>query len=97
MSKKSTDTNPDGPAADPVNFEAALEELEQLVAKMEDGELTLDESLKAFERGVALTRQCQTALAEAELTVQALTKDGQLQNLDFAADASMDHKSPDDA
>ena len=57
-----------------VNFEAALEELEQLVERMETGELSLEESLKAFERGVALTRDCQKALKDAELRVQALTE-----------------------
>ena len=57
-----------------VNFEAALEELEQLVERMETGELTLEESLKAFERGVVLTRDCQKALKDAELRVQALTE-----------------------
>lgn len=60
------------------HFEAALEELESLVAKMESGDLSLDESLKAFERGVALTRQCSTALKEAELKVQTLTQEGDL-------------------
>ena len=57
-----------------LNFEAALEELEQLVERMETGELSLEESLRAFERGVALTRDCQKALKDAELRVQALTE-----------------------
>ena len=57
-----------------LNFEAALEELEQLVERMETGELSLEESLKAFERGVALTRDCQKALKDAEVRVQALTE-----------------------
>jgi exodeoxyribonuclease VII small subunit len=59
----------------PYDFEAALEELEALVERMESGDLTLEESLTAFERGVALTRQCQTALREAELRVKALTEE----------------------
>ena len=50
------------------------EELEQLVERMETGELSLEESLKAFERGVVLTRDCQKALKDAELRVQALTE-----------------------
>jgi len=58
----------------PLNFEAALVELEQLVDRMETGEMSLEESLQAFERGVALTRDCQKALKEAELRVQALTE-----------------------
>jgi exodeoxyribonuclease VII small subunit len=57
-----------------LNFEAALAELEQLVERMETGEMSLEESLQAFERGVALTRDCQKALKEAELRVQALTE-----------------------
>ncbi len=59
-------------------FEAALAALEDIVAQMEGGDLSLDESLAAFERGVALTRQCQQALQAAELKVQALTEDGTL-------------------
>ena len=56
------------------DFEAALAELESLIERMETGELGLEESLKAFERGVALTRECQGALKQAELRVQALTE-----------------------
>jgi exodeoxyribonuclease VII small subunit len=56
------------------DFEAALTELESLIERMETGELGLEESLKAFERGVALTRECQGALKQAELRVQALTE-----------------------
>ena len=59
-----------------INFEAALEELEALVERMETGDLSLEESLRAFERGVALTRDCQRALKDAELRVQALTESG---------------------
>jgi exodeoxyribonuclease VII small subunit len=55
------------------DFEAALAELEALVERMETGELGLEESLAAFERGVVLTRECQAALRDAELRVQALT------------------------
>jgi exodeoxyribonuclease VII small subunit len=68
--------------ADEVKFEAALEELESLVAQMESGNLSLDESLKAFERGIILTRQCSSALKEAELKVQTLTQDGNLVDFD---------------
>jgi len=56
------------------DFEAALEELEQLVARMEEGELPLEESLQQFERGVALTGQCQKALLAAEQKVEILLK-----------------------
>ena len=63
-------------ANEPVDFEAALAELEELVGRMESGTLSLEESLKAFERGVKLTRDCQSALRQAELRVKALTQDG---------------------
>ena len=60
------------------DFETALAELEALVEKMEQGDLSLDESLAQFERGVQLTRSCQKALKEAEQKVQLLLeKDGQ--------------------
>ncbi len=58
------------PVAD---FERSLEELEQLVQKLEGGELTLDESLKAYERGIALYRGCHGALEKAELRVRLLS------------------------
>ncbi len=54
------------------DFEAALEELETLVASLEKGDLSLEESLLKFEQGVKLTRSCQLALKEAEQKVQLL-------------------------
>jgi exodeoxyribonuclease VII small subunit len=56
------------------DLEKSLAELEKIVEKMESGELTLDESLQQFERGVALTRQCQTALRAAEQKVEILLR-----------------------
>lgn len=53
-------------------FETALGQLEQLVQRMENGELSLQDSLQAFEQGISLTRQCQQALATAEQRVQIL-------------------------
>ena len=53
-------------------FESALGELEGLVARMETGELSLDDSLGNFERGIALYRQCQRALDQADLKVRQL-------------------------
>ena len=76
MSKKKEESG-----AEDINFEAAMAELETLVAQMEDGDLSLDESLKAFERGVMLTRQCQQALSRAELRVQALTDANTLEDM----------------
>jgi exodeoxyribonuclease VII small subunit len=57
-----------------VDFEAAMTELESVVERLERGDLPLEESLKAFERGVTLTRVCQTALKDAEQKVQILLK-----------------------
>lgn len=54
------------------DFESQLKELEALVEKMEQGELPLEDSLKAFERGIQLARSCQKALGEAEQKVQIL-------------------------
>lgn len=56
----------------PLPFETALAELETLVGQLEQGELTLEDSLQRFERGVALVRSCQNALREAEQTVEQL-------------------------
>jgi exodeoxyribonuclease VII small subunit len=55
-------------------FEATLAELEELVARMEAGDLPLDEALRSFERGVQLTRECQSALQAAQQRVQILTQ-----------------------
>ncbi len=60
-----------------INFEKTLAELEQLVETMEKGDLSLEESLKYFERGILLTKTCQQALSEAEQKVSILLgKDG---------------------
>lgn len=73
--------NKENTGTEDINFEAAMAELEALVAQMEEGDLSLDDSLKAFERGVMLTRQCQQALSQAELRVQALTDANTLEDL----------------
>jgi|TARA_B100000795_G_scaffold96371_1_gene70721 exodeoxyribonuclease VII small subunit len=66
------------------DFEAALEELEELVSSMEDGELSLEESLQAFENGIKLTRECQAALKNAEQKVQVLlNENGDTEELDL--------------
>jgi len=54
------------------NFEKSLEDLETLVSKLESGDLSLEDSLKTFEQGIKLTRNCQTALQEAEQKVAIL-------------------------
>ena len=66
------------------NFEQSIQELESLVTKLEEGELPLEESLSAFERGVKLTRECQQHLTSAEQKVSLLIGDNEdLQLLDF--------------
>ena len=65
-----------------IDFETTLKELEALVKQMESGDLGLEDSLKAFERGVRLTRQCQAALKNAELRVRALTENDDFEDLD---------------
>ena len=70
MNKKSN-TSP------PFNFEKAMEELEGIVLQMESGDFELEESIKQFERGVVLTKLCQTALSQAEQKVQQLSSDSE--------------------
>ncbi len=55
------------------NFEETLAELEKLIANLEQGDLSLDESLSGFKHGIELTRQCQAALDNAQQTVELLT------------------------
>lgn len=66
------------------DFEKSLENLEELVTAMEEGELSLEESLQAFEKGIKLTRECQTALKDAEQKVQVLiNENGDTEALDI--------------
>jgi exodeoxyribonuclease VII small subunit len=76
-----------------LDFERALAELEGIVEKLEAGDLTLDESLKHFERGVQLTRACQTALKQAEQKVEILMRKsgtGDFETAPFAANEDPD-------
>jgi exodeoxyribonuclease VII small subunit len=71
------------------HFEQSLAELEGLVERMESGEMTLEDSLKAFEQGIKYTRDCQNALAKAEQKVQLLLqKNGQMEAQPFATTAT---------
>ena len=66
------------------DFEQPLANLEELVSSMEDGELTLEESLQAFEKGIKLTRECQSALKNAEQKVQLLlNENGDTEEIDL--------------
>lgn len=65
-----------------VSFEVSLAELEQLVNQLEQGDISLEESLQAFERGINLTRSCQAALQEAEQKVNILLEKNGTQTLE---------------
>lgn len=78
------------------DFERSLAELEAIVEKLEQGDLSLDESLQQFERGVQLTRSCQQALKQAEQKVEILLrKSGAADSLEIAPfDAEDDERDP---
>ena len=71
-----------------VSFESALEELETLLTKMESGDLSLEDSLRAYERGVELTRQCRKFLDDAKLRVTKLMPNGSETPLDDTSDGT---------
>ena len=79
MSRKKTET---------VDFEQGMAELESIVARLEQGDLPLEESLRQFERGVGLTRTCQSALRSAEQRVEILARPdgGSTTTVEFESD-----------
>ena len=64
--------SPAAPAADAAPFEQCLERLEALVARLESGELPLEEALAVFEEGVGLSRRCAALLEDAERRIEVL-------------------------
>tara|TARA_B100000029_G_C17339485_1_gene874747 strand:- start:164 stop:397 length:234 start_codon:yes stop_codon:yes gene_type:complete len=58
-----------------LDFEKSLNDLEKIVEELESGELSLEQSLKSFEKGIKLTRQCQSELERAELKVKKLVEE----------------------
>lgn len=69
------------------DFEHSLQQLEGLVEQLEQGDLPIEDALKAFEQGVKLTRECQTILQQVEQKVQLLTEqDGEIRATDFHDD-----------
>lgn len=69
------------------NFEQSLAELQMLVERLENGELSLEDSLTTFEQGIRLSRECQAALTQAEQKVQILLeRDGELAEAPFTTD-----------
>lgn len=77
-------------APKPQSFENSLAELEKIVARLEQGDLALDESLTLFERGVKLSRECQERLSQAERRIEVLLKgrngEAVLEDLEDAAE-----------
>lgn len=70
-----------------VDFEQSLTDLQNLVERLENGEMTLEDSLTAFEQGIRLTRDCQAALVQAEQKVSLLLeRNGELEEAPFDAD-----------
>lgn len=77
-----------------IDFEAALQQIEDLIGNMEQGNISLEESLQLFERGMKLVRSCETVLGEAEQRVQILLEKDKKQTLkDFEPDD--EHREPD--
>jgi len=75
-------TLPSKTTKDNMQLEKSLKELEKLVDKMEQGDLSLEKSLDYFEKGIKLTRQCQQALQQAEQRVQILLKEAGQEHLE---------------
>jgi exodeoxyribonuclease VII small subunit len=72
-----------------LDYEASITELESLVERLEQGDLSLEESLKLYENGVLITRDCQEALSQAEQKVQLLLQQSDQANLvDFEGNSS---------
>jgi len=90
VKRKSKDPSDAMPAPD---FEQSLRELEALVERMEQGDLPLEDALRTFERGVVLTRECQTALKVAQARVDLLTQ----RQGEVAIEAFEDSDNHDDA
>jgi len=56
-------------------YEATIEQLKKIIEKIEDGNTSLDESMKLYEQGAALVKRCETMLAEAEVKITTLSRD----------------------
>ena len=67
---------------DTVNFELSLQKLEKIIEKLEDGDISLEESVKSFEEGIGLVKECQKQLSQAELKVKKLLDNGDTVDLD---------------
>lgn len=74
MKRKGTPTPPDA-SGETQSFETMMERLQALVGRLETGNLTLEESIQAFEEGMSLVRKCTAVLSQAEQRIQKLTRD----------------------
>jgi exodeoxyribonuclease VII small subunit len=93
ISNTAPDTDP--ASATTPSFEAALGELEGIVAAMEAGKMPLQDALDAYKRGVALLRQCQATLTAAEQQIRILDADG-LRDFDASREVSLGGAGSDD-
>ena len=82
-----------------MEFEKKLKELEQIVEKLGSGKLSLQESLKSFEKGVKLSRECSKELNQSEKKVQQLITDskGEIKTVDFEKDVEGDDEEDDES
>jgi len=67
---------------DTVNFETSLQKLEKIIEKLEGGDISLEDSVKSFEEGIGLVKECQKQLSQAELKVKKLLDNGDIVDLE---------------
>lgn len=77
QSRGAPQKNPDAEAPDGITFEEALQRLEAIVDRLEEGDLELEAALAAFEEGVNLTRRCAGQLEDAERRIEVLVREGE--------------------
>ena len=65
-----------------VNFETSLQKLEKIIEKLEGGDISLEDSVKSFEEGIGLVKECQKQLSQAELKVKKLLDNGDIVDLE---------------
>ncbi len=75
MKRKGTATPPPEASGEGVSFETMMQRLQDLVDRLEAGNLTLEDSIRAYEEGMALVRKCTAVLSQAEQRIQKLTRD----------------------
>ena len=87
LSPAAASSSSDGPPIPAMSFEQALAELEQIVARLEQGKIALEDAINAYERGAALKRHCETKLREAKERVDKISvgPDGSVSATPFAA------------